>query len=279
MNVVAGPGATCGQRLVEHPDVAKIAFTGLDRGRARRSPRPRRHDQARDARARRQVGQRRLRRRRPRGARPRRRRARCSTTPARTAARARGSSSSARRVDEFLDAPRGRRSTALRVGDPLDEATEMGPLICAGQREAVASFVPDDAPVAIRGSAPDGPGLLVRADRAVPGRADRPRRDGGDLRAGRGRDPVRRRGRGDPPRQRHDLRPVGLDLDARRREGAARRARDRERQPLDQLELARCASRRRSAASSSRATAASWGRTRSTHYTEVKTIFYATEGS
>src|SRR4029079_900789 len=45
-----------------------------------------------------------------------------------------------------------------RVGDPLDEQTEMGPLISSGQREAVASYVPDDAPVAIRGSAPDGPG-------------------------------------------------------------------------------------------------------------------------
>src|SRR4051812_16459489 len=28
LNVVAGPGRVCGQRLVEHPDVAKIAFTG-----------------------------------------------------------------------------------------------------------------------------------------------------------------------------------------------------------------------------------------------------------
>jgi betaine-aldehyde dehydrogenase len=44
------------------------------------------------------------------------------------------------------------------VGDPLDESTQMGPLISAGQRETVASYVPDDAPVAIRGSAPDGPG-------------------------------------------------------------------------------------------------------------------------
>jgi betaine-aldehyde dehydrogenase len=34
----------------------------------------------------------------------------------------------------------------------------MGPLISAGRREQVASYVPDDAPVAIRGSAPDGPG-------------------------------------------------------------------------------------------------------------------------
>ena len=28
VNVVVGPGRTCGARLVEHPDVAKIAFTG-----------------------------------------------------------------------------------------------------------------------------------------------------------------------------------------------------------------------------------------------------------
>jgi betaine-aldehyde dehydrogenase len=47
---------------------------------------------------------------------------------------------------------------AIAVGDPLDEASEMGPLISAGQREAVASFVDDGAPVAIRGSAPAGPG-------------------------------------------------------------------------------------------------------------------------
>jgi betaine-aldehyde dehydrogenase len=28
VNVVAGPGSVCGRRLVEHPDVAKVAFTG-----------------------------------------------------------------------------------------------------------------------------------------------------------------------------------------------------------------------------------------------------------
>ena len=47
---------------------------------------------------------------------------------------------------------------AVRVGDPLDEGTQMGPLISAGQREQVASFVNGEAPVAIRGAAPDGPG-------------------------------------------------------------------------------------------------------------------------
>jgi betaine-aldehyde dehydrogenase len=34
----------------------------------------------------------------------------------------------------------------------------MGPLISAGRRDEVASFVPDGAPVAICGTAPDGPG-------------------------------------------------------------------------------------------------------------------------
>ncbi len=49
--------------------------------------------------------------------------------------------------------------TGLRVGDPGDEATEMGPLITAEHHRKVASYVPADAPVAFRGSAPDGPGF------------------------------------------------------------------------------------------------------------------------
>jgi acyl-CoA reductase-like NAD-dependent aldehyde dehydrogenase len=44
------------------------------------------------------------------------------------------------------------------VGEPSDDATEMGPLISAAHLERVAGFVPDDAPVAFRGSAPEGPG-------------------------------------------------------------------------------------------------------------------------
>jgi acyl-CoA reductase-like NAD-dependent aldehyde dehydrogenase len=44
------------------------------------------------------------------------------------------------------------------VGDPTRDETEMGPLISAGHLATVASFVPDGAPVAVRGHCPDGPG-------------------------------------------------------------------------------------------------------------------------
>ncbi|MFI5066561.1 MAG: aldehyde dehydrogenase family protein, partial [Streptosporangiales bacterium] len=46
----------------------------------------------------------------------------------------------------------------VAVGDPGDPGTEMGPLISAEHRARVASYVPDGAPVAFRGSAPGGPG-------------------------------------------------------------------------------------------------------------------------
>ena len=45
----------------------------------------------------------------------------------------------------------------VKVTDPLEEASEMGPLISAGQCESVASYV-NEADVAFRGSAPSGPG-------------------------------------------------------------------------------------------------------------------------
>ena len=71
LNVVAGPGRTCGNRLVEHPDVAKIAFTGsTEVGRGHHGRRGGDH-QAGHAGARRQVGDRRLRRRRHRSGRGR----------------------------------------------------------------------------------------------------------------------------------------------------------------------------------------------------------------
>ncbi|MGC9961577.1 MAG: aldehyde dehydrogenase family protein [Acidimicrobiales bacterium] len=47
---------------------------------------------------------------------------------------------------------------SFRAIDPADETSEMGPLISAEQRSAVAAYVPDDAPVAFAGTVPDGPG-------------------------------------------------------------------------------------------------------------------------
>jgi acyl-CoA reductase-like NAD-dependent aldehyde dehydrogenase len=56
----------------------------------------------------------------------------------------------------------------VAVGDPADEGSEMGPLISAGHRERVASFVGADAEVAFRGSAPSGPGFWFPPTVLVP---------------------------------------------------------------------------------------------------------------
>lgn len=62
--------------------------------------------------------------------------------------------------DAFME----RFESAMRdvtVGDPRDEATQMGPLVSAGQRDTVRGFVDEsDEPVdvAFRGTAPDGAG-------------------------------------------------------------------------------------------------------------------------
>ncbi|PWK68792.1 acyl-CoA reductase-like NAD-dependent aldehyde dehydrogenase [Streptomyces sp. CG 926] len=47
---------------------------------------------------------------------------------------------------------------AVTVGDPLDEKTQMGPLISRTQLDRVRSFVTDDL-TAIRGTTPEGPGF------------------------------------------------------------------------------------------------------------------------
>jgi acyl-CoA reductase-like NAD-dependent aldehyde dehydrogenase len=56
----------------------------------------------------------------------------------------------------LVDATRG-----VRVGDPADDATEMGPLISAQHRETVASFVNGD--VLFSGETPSGPGYWFPA--------------------------------------------------------------------------------------------------------------------
>ncbi len=156
VNVVVGPGRVVGERLAQHPDVAKVAFTGSTAvGRrvgelAAQSIR----------RVTLELGG---------------KSANVIFADADLAAAAQaaplavfgnaGQDCCARSrilvqrpaLDEFVslleDAVK-----ALRVGDPLDDATQMGPLISADQREKVGSYVNGEAPVAFRGSAPDGPG-------------------------------------------------------------------------------------------------------------------------
>lgn len=59
------------------------------------------------------------------------------------------------------------------VGDPASRDTVMGPLISAEHRAKVASYVPDDAPIAFRGAAPSGPGFWFPPTVLTPGRTDR----------------------------------------------------------------------------------------------------------
>jgi betaine-aldehyde dehydrogenase len=157
VGVVAGPGATCGARLVEHPDVAKVAFTGSTAVGRRIAA------GAADSikRVTLELG----------GKSPNLVFADADVEAAAAAAPwavfgNAGQDCCARSrilvqdsvLDEFLSALGG-LVAGIRVGDPLDERTQMGPLISAGQRETVASYVPADAPVAARGAAPDGPGF------------------------------------------------------------------------------------------------------------------------
>jgi betaine-aldehyde dehydrogenase len=157
VNVVVGPGSVCGRRLVEHPDVAKIAFTGsTEVGRAIAAG-------AADTikRVTLELG----------GKSPNIVFADADLAAAAAAAPLAvfgnaGQDCCARSrilversaLDSFM-AELERAVRSIRVGDPLDEETQMGPLISAGQRETVASYVNGDAPVAVRGSAPEGPGF------------------------------------------------------------------------------------------------------------------------
>jgi acyl-CoA reductase-like NAD-dependent aldehyde dehydrogenase len=155
VNIVAGKGSVVGQRLVEHPDVAKIGFTGST-----------------------EVGRRVM-----EGA---------AATIKRVTLELGGKSANVvfadadlekaaaaapyavfdnagqdccarsrilversaydRFLELLVDATRG-----VKVGDPADEATEMGPLISAAHRETVASFV--DGNVAFQGETPNGAGF------------------------------------------------------------------------------------------------------------------------
>ncbi|WAY21765.1 aldehyde dehydrogenase family protein [Mycolicibacterium fortuitum] len=61
----------------------------------------------------------------------------------------------------------------VAVGDPTARDTEMGPLVSRPHWESVSSYVPDDAPVAFRGSAPEGRGFWFPPTVLTPQRTDR----------------------------------------------------------------------------------------------------------
>lgn len=155
VNVLVGKGSVVGQRLIEHPDVAKIGFTGstevgrlVMQGAAETIKRVTLELGGKSANV---VFE--------------------DADLERAAAAApysvfdnAGQDCCARSrilvqrsvYDHFLDllveATRG-----VRVGDPSDEDTEMGPLVSAAHRETVASFVVGDP--LFRGDVPDGPGF------------------------------------------------------------------------------------------------------------------------
>ncbi len=156
-NVVVGSGRVAGERLVEHPDVAKVAFTGsTEVGRrigALASASIKRVTLELGGKSANVVF------------------ADADLEKAAAAAPSAvfgnaGQDCCARSrilversaLDRFMEAFE-RSVKAVRVGDPLDEATEMGPLISADQRRTVASYLDDGAPVAFRGSAPEGRGF------------------------------------------------------------------------------------------------------------------------
>jgi len=61
----------------------------------------------------------------------------------------------------------------VEVGDPTSRDTEMGPLVSRKHWESVRGYVPEDAPVAFRGSAPSGPGFWFPPTVLTPQRTDR----------------------------------------------------------------------------------------------------------
>jgi acyl-CoA reductase-like NAD-dependent aldehyde dehydrogenase len=69
--------------------------------------------------------------------------------------------------DRFLELL-GPAVDSVVVTDPTDEGSQMGPLISAAQRDRVAAYVPDDAQVAFRGQAPEGPGYWFPPTVLVP---------------------------------------------------------------------------------------------------------------
>jgi acyl-CoA reductase-like NAD-dependent aldehyde dehydrogenase len=157
LNVVAGPGSVVGERLVGHPDVRKIAFTGstavgkrigaLAAETIKRVTLELGGKSANVIFADADLEQ------------------AAAAAPLAVFGNAGQDCCARSRIlveraafDRFLELL-GDAVRKLRVGDPLDEDTQMGPLISSAHRAKVAAFLDDGAPVAVRGEAPAGPGF------------------------------------------------------------------------------------------------------------------------
>ncbi len=156
LNILVGAGRVVGERLVQHPDVAKVAFTGstevgkrigaLAAQQIKRVTLELGGKSANIVFADADLDR------------------AAATAPLAVFGNA-GQDCCARSrilvqrsaLDRFMQALE-KSIKSLRVGDPLDDKTEMGPLISADHRAKVGSFLDDGAKVAIRGSAPQGPG-------------------------------------------------------------------------------------------------------------------------
>ena len=155
LNVVVGPGSVVGRRLVEHPDVAKIGFTGSTEvgrgvmaGAAQTIKRVTLELGGKSANV--VFADANLERA-------------AASAPYAVFGNA-GQDCCARSrilversvydrfVELLVDATKG-----VKVGNPEDDATEMGPLISAKQRDRVSSYV--DGNVVYRGNTPDGSGF------------------------------------------------------------------------------------------------------------------------
>jgi len=156
LNVVVGPGSVVGRRLVEHPDVAKIGFTGSTEvgrgvmaGAAATIKRVTLELGGKSANV--VFADANLERA-------------ASSAPSAVFGNAGQDCCARSRIlversvyDAFLELLVGATET-VKIGNPEDDATEMGPLISAEQRERVSSFV-DTGNVVYRGNTPEGSGF------------------------------------------------------------------------------------------------------------------------
>ena len=156
LNVVVGPGSAVGRRLVEHPDVAKIGFTGSTEvgrgvmaGAAATIKRVTLELGGKSANV--VFADANLERA-------------ASSAPSAVFGNAGQDCCARSRIlversvyDAFLELLVGATKT-VKIGDPQDDATEMGPLISAEQREKVSSYV-KTGNVVYSGDTPEGSGF------------------------------------------------------------------------------------------------------------------------